>query len=178
MTRQHWRRPFFVLFVNANMLPTTLPGVLPSIPQNEIQLPSLRDIDPKRKRKTNKQVLPTLGSSGGKNAKTSRGAQKGNGRSDDFTAGISKLIGINGDASDKKQASKAAYSKGSLEELIAVAKTIEEECLVNPDDKDSEKDLDPFFKCKSVIVRVVEETRDLIEQRRRILETKGRSLLP
>lgn len=155
------------------MLPTSLPGVLPSIPQDEFQLPSLRDIDPKRKRKTNKQVLPTLGSLGGRNAKGDRGGRKGNGKGDDLTAGITKLIGVSGDVSDKKQATKAAYSKGSLEELILVAKTIEEECLVNPENKDSEKDMDPFFKCKSVIVHVVEETRDLIEQRRRILETKG-----
>lgn len=156
------------------MLPTSLPGVLPALPQDELQLPSLRNIDTKRKRKTNKQTLPTLGSLGGRNAKSKRNSGKGTGRGEDISDGISKLIGGDRSASSKKTVSQAAYNKGSLEELLEVVKTIEEECLLDPEkDKEAEKDLDPFFKCKNAITHVVEETRDLIEQRRRILETKG-----
>lgn len=158
------------------MLPTSLPGILPAVPQDEFQLPTLRNIDTKRKRKTNKQGLPTLGSLGGRNAKGRRNSGKGTSRGEDISSGLNRLIGGDGSASNKRPVSQAAYNKGSLEELLEVVKTIEEECLLDPEkDKESEKDLDPFFKCKNAITHVVEETRDLIEQRRRILETKGKS---
>ena len=153
------------------MLPTSLPTVLPSVPQDEFQLPSLKNFDTERKRKVQVQGLPTLGSLGGRTSKGGKNTAK-TGKGDDISSGLSRLIG--NDGTDKKAVSKAGYSKGILDDLLTVVKTIEEECLLDPEkDKQLDRDLDPFFKCKDVIMQVVEETRELIEQRRRILEAKG-----
>ncbi|KAL8450057.1 hypothetical protein Emag_003404 [Eimeria magna] len=161
----------------ASLLPTALPSILPAVPEDEFQLPSLRNIDPKRKRKTKKQRLPSLGFAGDRdaNGRKRKGKRGSSSREDDLSAGISRLIGLEGAPLDKKGGvSQSAYNKGSLDELIEVCKTIEEECLVDPEkEAESEKGQDPFFRCKNAILHVLEETRDLIEHRRRILETRG-----
>ncbi|KAL8439741.1 hypothetical protein Efla_002643 [Eimeria flavescens] len=164
----------------AGLLPATLPGILPAVPEDEFQLPSLKDIDPKRKRKANKQRLPTLGlsrerangggrrrSGGGPGAPSAVRGERGFSR-------LVRLEGSSASASEKKGVSQQAFNKGSLEELLEVVKIIEEECLLDPEkEAEGEKGLDPFFKAKNAIMHVVEETRELIEQRRRILETRG-----
>lgn len=159
--------------IAASMLPTSLPGILPAVPEDEFQLPSLRNIDTKRKRKTTKQQLPSLG---GRNAREKPNNGKSFSSREDLSSGISKLIGKEGSLSDKKATSQSVHNKGSLAELLEVVKTIEEECLLDREkEKQTEDDLDPFFKCKNAILHVVEETRELVEQRRRILETRGKA---
>ncbi|KAL8436106.1 hypothetical protein ACSSS7_001963 [Eimeria intestinalis] len=162
----------------ASLLPSTLPSILPVVPEDEFQLPALRSIDPKRKRKAKKQRLPSLAFAGDRDANGRKRKSKhgSSSREDDLPGAISRLIGLDGAPLTKKGSvvSQSAYNKGSLDELIEVCKTIEEECLLDPEkEAESEKGQDPFFRCKNAIIHVLEETRDLIEQRRRILETRG-----
>ncbi|KAL8275136.1 hypothetical protein Esti_001015 [Eimeria stiedai] len=162
----------------ASLLPSALPNILPAVPEDEFQLPSLRSIYPKSKRKTKKQRLPSLGIAGERdaNGRKRKGKRGSSSKDDDLSAGISRLIGLEGASPDKKgeAVSQLAYKKGSLEELLEVCKTIEEECLLDPEkEAESEKGQDRFFRCKNAILHVLEETRDLIGQRRRILETRG-----
>ena len=159
------------------MLPTTLPTLVPSIPQEELQLPSLQQLDLKRKRKTNVGGLPSLGSLGGRRANKTKG--KGLIKSGELGGSISKLVrSENAREKDKRAAGREQQqypAKGELEELLQIVKTIEEECLLDPEkDKEEDKEQDAFFKCMDTITQVLDETRELIEQRRRILETSGK----
>ncbi|CDJ41963.1 hypothetical protein, conserved [Eimeria tenella] len=139
------------------MLPRSLPGVFPSLPQEELQLPSLQNFDPKRKRKTHVESLPSLGSLGArglrsKSSKALGSPSKSGGPAEELRGGLARWLGAPGapgssSSSSREKGAGPRPPRGSLEELLEVVKTIEEECLLDPErERAAEKEQDPFFR--------------------------------
>ncbi|CDJ63361.1 hypothetical protein, conserved [Eimeria necatrix] len=143
------------------MLPRALPGVFPSLPQEELQLPSLQNFDAKRKRKTHVEGLPSLGSLGarGLRSKSSKALgsspSRAGGPAEELgRGGLARWLGAPGapgssssSSSSREKGARPRPPRGSLEELLEVVKTIEEECLLDPErERAAEKEQDPFFR--------------------------------
>ncbi|CDI73764.1 hypothetical protein, conserved [Eimeria praecox] len=177
-----------------DVLPTGLPSIIPSVPQEDLQLPSLQQLDLSRKRKTNVGGLPSLGPAGGY-----RGNKKEKGiRGKQHTFGNNLLWHSRRDSTSSRHDNKtttaaaagtaaattggaagttttACTGKGGLQELLQIVQTIERECLIGADkERETEEEKDPFYKCMDVILQVLDETKELIEQRKQILQTEGR----
>lgn len=157
----------------ASVIPSSLPTILPSVPEGEFRLPPLPQIDTKKKRKVNSKHLPTLGSRRATSRTTVQKKPTALGVAyENFTLSLKKQ----GSAAEKDKDAKGDSSKkrGGLVDLIAMIKVIEEECLAECDEaKQDQVDQDPFIKCKNTIEGILEDTRTLVEERRQILETRG-----
>lgn len=157
----------------ASVIPTSLPAILPSVPESEFRLPPLPQIDTKKKRKVNSKFLPTLGARRATNRTTVKKKPTGLGVAyENFASTLKKQ----GSAAGKNKDTKVedGHRRGELVDLIAMIKVIEEECLAECDDATQDQvDQDPFIKCRNTIKGILEDTRSLVEERRQILESKG-----